>query len=93
MTTKNSPISRLRKQADNIAHLLLAAERGEKINTQFAEKVEAARGKPSINIAVVMDDKIISLDLKWEVIRSSGQAGLSEYILGLMKEERRALND
>ena len=45
MTTARSPLSQLKAQAAKIAATLKAAERGEKIDVRFAEKIEAARAK------------------------------------------------
>lgn len=86
MTTKHSPPSVLKRQADQIAATLKKAERGEKIDARFAEKVAAARAKEGIKVGVVMDDKVITLDLPWATIRGTTEAGLSEYILRQMQE-------
>lgn len=88
MTTKHSPLSQLKSQADNIAKMLKAFERGEKIEVRFAEKLEAARNKESFTFAVVMDDKIIKIDMPWTTIRATSEVGISEYILDQMRENR-----
>lgn len=92
MTSKHSPVGVLKAQADRIADMICTAERGEPVDTNFAAKIAAARDHESIKIGIVMDDKIITLHLPWSVIRSSGQAGLSAYILDQMRETRRAIN-
>lgn len=92
MTTKHSPLSVLKGQADKIAATIKAAERGEKIDVQFAEKLAAARNQPSVKVGVVMDDKIIILDMPWFTIRNSSEGGLAEYILDKMREARDAVN-
>lgn len=92
MTTKHSPLRVLRAQADRIADLICTTERGEPVNVQFAEKLAAARDKESVKVAIAMDDKIISLDLHWSVIRSTGRVGLAQYILDQMRETRRVVN-
>lgn len=88
MTTAQSPLRLLKGQADKIAQMIKAAERGEKIDVKFAEKIEAARATDGIKIAVVMDDKVISLELPWFTIRNSSEGGLAEYILDKMRETR-----
>lgn len=88
MTTKHSPISALKAQADKIAAMLKAAERGEKIDVRFAEKVAATRAKENFNIGIVMDDKIITIDMPWFTIRNSSEAELSEYLVRQMREAR-----
>lgn len=92
MTTKHSPLSALKAQADKIAATLKAAERGEKIDVRFAEKIDAARAKESFKVGIVMDDKIIIVEMPLATIRSTSEAGLSEYIVRQMREARDAVN-
>lgn len=92
MTTSRSPLPVLRAQASTIARTLKAAERGEKIDARFAEKVEAARGKASFRIGIVMDDKLVTIDMPWTTIREATEAGLAEYIVDQMREARRVVN-
>lgn len=86
MTTSRSPLSALRSQSDGIASALKAAERGERVHAIFAEKIEEARGRPSIRVGVVMDDKVINMDLPWTTIRNLSEVALSEYILRQMRD-------
>lgn len=88
MTTRHSPLSALKAQSDKIAATLKAAERGEKIDVRFAEKIAAARDKESFTVGIVMDDKIIKLEMPWATIRGTSEVGLSEYILRQMREAR-----
>lgn len=92
MTTKHSPLRALKAQADKIAGVIKAAERGEKVDVRFAEKIAAARLNASFTVGIVMDDKIIQLEMPWTTVRSTSEAGLAEYILGQMREARDALN-
>jgi len=92
MTTAHSPLRILKAQADKIAATLKAAERGEKIDVRFAEKLEAARGKESFKVGIVMDDKIITITMPWAAIQSTNEAGLSEYIINQMREARDAVH-
>lgn len=92
MTTARSPLSQLKAQADKIAATLKAAERGEKIDVRFAEKIETARAKETFKAGIVMDDKIITIEMPWTTIRSASEAGLAEYILNQMREARNAVN-
>lgn len=89
MTTKDSPLSALTSQANRIANLLKRFERGEKIEGPFAAKLNAARDKDSIKIAIAMDDKIITLDIAWTTLHGTNETGLADYILDLMRETRR----
>jgi len=85
MTTKDSPPRVLKAQADKIAAALKAAERGETIDVRFAEKIAAARSRESFKAGIVMDDKVITIEIPWEMVRGTSEAELSEYIVGLMK--------
>lgn len=88
MTTKHSSPSVLRAQADKIAATLRAAERGEKIDAWSADKIAEARGKEWFKIGIVMDDKVITIDMPWSLIRGSTESGIAEYILKQMSEAR-----
>jgi hypothetical protein len=90
MTTSQSPLRALKMQADNIAKVLKAYARGETMMVQFAEKMEAARDKPSITFAVAMDDKIVKIEMPWTVMRDTSEVGLAEYILKQMRGSREA---
>lgn len=91
MTTKNSPIHQLRKQARQIAGILAKAERGEKVEALFAEKLEEARNKPGVKVGVVMDDKVVIIEMAWERIRNTTQHAMEEYIVGLMREQENTV--
>lgn len=93
MTTRHSPLNALKRQADKIAASIKAIERGEKIDdARFAERIEAARGRESIKFGIVMDDQVITIDMPWEMIRATGEVGLSEYILKQMRGARDAVH-
>lgn len=92
MTTRHSPVKALKAQADKIASMLKAAERGKPINATFAAKIAAARGKPSLKFGVVMDDKVITVDMPWSTISETSEAGLSEFIVRQMREARDAIH-
>ncbi len=86
MTTKHSSLSSLKFQADNIARIIMAAERGEIIDVKFAEKLKAARELPAVKIGVVMDDKTLIITIPWETIKATGEVALSEFIMREMRE-------
>jgi hypothetical protein len=89
MTTKNSPLSVLKRQAQQFAAMMKAFERGEKIDVRFIEKLEAARAnKSSVKVGIVMDDKIVTIDIAWETIAKTSEVALAEYVLDLMRETR-----
>ena len=91
MTTKHSPLSALKAQADKIAMTIKAAERGEKIDVRFAEKIEAARKTDSFIVGVMMDDKLIKIEMPWATIKATSEVGLAEYILNQMRESRNTV--
>jgi hypothetical protein len=88
VTTSHSPLRVLKAQADNIAATLKAAERGEKIDVRFAEKIEAARAKDNFKVGIVMDDKVITIEMPWTMIRQTSEVGIAEYILKQMRDAR-----
>lgn len=93
MTTKDSPVAALTGQARKIAATLKAAERGQKIDPRFDERFAAARRtKESFRVGIVMDDKIITVEMPWVAIQGMTEVGLATYIVGLMREARDALN-
>lgn len=92
MTTSHSPLSVLKAQADRIAAILKAAERGEKIDVRFAERIEAARSKGFFKVGIVMDDKGIIFEIPWATVRETSEVGIAEYILKQMRGVRDAVN-
>lgn len=72
--------------------MIKAAERGEKIDVKFSEKIAAARGGESFKIGIVMDDKVITIEMPWSLIQDTSEVGLSEYILKQMRGSRDAVN-
>jgi hypothetical protein len=64
--------------------MLKKIERGE-VNDA---KIEAARATPCIKVGVVMDDKIVSIDMPWATIRASAEPVLSAFVLKQMQEAR-----
>lgn len=86
MTTKNSPLRRLKEQSDKIAKMLKAAERGETVASDPTGKIAASRVKGEVIFGVFMDDKFIKVTMPWATIRSSDEAGISEWILAHMRE-------
>ena len=86
MTTSNSPIRVLKAQADNIARIVKAVERGENPIEDRGGKISAARNRDSVKFGIVMDDKVIKVDMPWATIREMSEVGISEYILKYMRD-------
>ena len=92
MTTAHSPLRVLKAQAKRIAAALKAAERGETIASDPAHKIATARSKDSVTFAVVMDDKVLKIEMAWKTIAVTSQDGIAEYILEQTREARATVH-
>ena len=90
MTTSHSPLRVLKAQADNIARIVKAVERGENPVEDRGGTISAARHRDSVKFAIVMDDKVLTIDMTWVTIRETSEVGIAEYILKHMREARDA---
>lgn len=88
MTTSKSPLRVLKAQADTIAKTVKAVERGENPMEDRGGKIAASRTRDSVKFGVVMDDKILTIEMTWATIRETSEAGISEYVLKQMREQR-----
>lgn len=88
MTTKDSPIGVLREQAEKVARVLKAAERGSISKSDPAHKLVDALSKGQATLVVAMDDKFIKITVSREVVSASTEAEITEYILAQMREEK-----
>lgn len=77
MTTKSSPIRVLKTQAERIAKAL---------KNPATPQMTAARLKPIFKTGIVMDDKVITVEMSWDLVDSTTEPALAEYILKLMRE-------
>lgn len=87
MTTKDSPVDKIKAQADKIALLLKNIERGIPILGHDAKKIEEAKKREFFKFAIIMDDKTISIEIPWVVIRANNENQLSEWIMYFMQEK------
>lgn len=85
MTTSQSPISAIRKQADQIARSLKAIERGEFVVEDVGGKLAASRQRESVVFGIFMDDKILKVELSWQTIRDMSEHAISEHIVHYMR--------
>lgn len=90
MTTAQSPLRVLKAQADHIAKVVKAVERGENPIEDRGGKIAAARNRDSVKFGVVMDDKVITVDIAWATIRGYSEVALAEFILKYMRGARDA---
>lgn len=90
MTTARSPLRALKAQSDKMAAVLKAAARGEVIPNPGGKQVHFTNDRTtgSIKFGVVMDDKVLTIEMTWATIREHSEAGISEYILKQMRESR-----
>jgi hypothetical protein len=88
LTTSNSPASFIKSQADRIAALLKAAERGENVGHDPAGKVAAARLRETVKFGIVMDDKIVTVEMPWSIIRDTDVTGISLWIVSHMSGKK-----
>ena len=88
MTTAQSPLRVLKAQSDNIAKIIKAVERGENPIEDRGGKIAASRQKDSVKVGIVMDDKVITIEITWAMIRQTSEVALSEFILKQMREIR-----
>ena len=78
--------------ARKIAAKLKEFERGELPAGQFTKALAEARARDSFRAAIVMDDKIVTIEMPWSTVCSTDEAGLAEYILNQMRETAPAVN-
>lgn len=89
MTTAQSPIEQLKKQADTMAKMMKMAERGDPLPNDRGGKIaKARRESDAFKVGIAMDDKFISIEMHWAYIRANSEAQISAYILKQMSEAR-----
>lgn len=76
MTHKNSAIALLKAQADQIARVFKMAA--------------VSATKHALKAGVVMDDKILTIEMTVETINATSEAGISEFIVKQMREDHSA---
>jgi len=87
MTTSASPLAKIKEQADKIAAIMKAVSRGEKVAADPAGKIAASIAKGVVKFGIVMDDKVITVEMPWQTIREENEAGISEWIVAYMRGE------
>lgn len=90
MTTSHSPLRALKAVSDNIAKLLKQVERGENPAADVGGKIAAARKTDRVKFGVVMDDKVLIVEMTWAKVREMSEVSTSEWILKYMREQRDA---
>jgi hypothetical protein len=88
VTTGNSPLSRLKRQADEIAKNLKAIERGESLPSDPLGRIAASRVRGVFKFGMVMDDKTIIVEIPWRTIERTSEVALAEFILKQTKNVR-----
>ena len=77
MSTSNSPDWKLRAEAKKMAKLLKAFHSGD--------TPCAARDKDEIKFNIAMDDKMLIITMKWDLIGAYSRDELIEFIVKYMK--------
>jgi hypothetical protein len=94
MTTSQSPLRVLKAQASLAAKNLKRMANGEPVKASEVCDPWRTGGpslkRPTIKFAVVMDDKIVAIEMPWSMIRETGEVALAEYILRYMRDTREA---
>lgn len=76
MTNKNSPPEKLKEQADRMAYGIKSLEQNMKV-----------KERPYIKFGVAMDDKLLTMQIEWTVIRDTSAEALSALIMKHMQEK------
>jgi hypothetical protein len=71
-----------------MAATLKAAERGEPRGDDPNGKIAAARARSGITFGVVMDDKVLKIEMTWSAIKETSEADIAEFILNKMCSAR-----
>ncbi len=80
MTTSQSPVNQLKKQAERIAKLMKQGIRGELPNFPV--------DKDPVKFGIIQDDKTITIEIPRATVISSTEYALSEMILREMRGKR-----
>lgn len=78
MTTKDSPIEKLREQASRIVALVKSGM------GPFAKK----KGDTNFTIGIVMDDKILRVIFNWDDLQKMSSEALTEMLIKYMQEQK-----
>jgi hypothetical protein len=89
MSTAQSPAWKLEAEADKMAKIIKAVERGEKVAADPAGKMAAALARGSVKFGIVMDDKIITINMPTATIRETDEAGIAAWIIEHMRGNSR----
>lgn len=92
MTTVKSPPHQLRAQAHKIAESLKALAAGNATVNDPLGKIEASKARGYIDFAIVMDDKVLKIEIPWTKISELTQPMLCDFIFDLMSEGKHVAN-
>lgn len=88
MSTGNSPLSKLKREADEIAKSLKMVERGEFLPSDPLGRIAASKKTGVFRLGMVMDDKTIFVDITWKQIKETSEVALATWILKQTKNVR-----
>lgn len=93
MTTSKSPPDVIRAQAHRIAETLKKVADGGIINVSDPNgKLKASLEKGVVDFGIVMDDKIVKIEIPWETVRVHTQQSLCDWIFRLMSDIHKNAN-
>lgn len=88
MSTSHSPLKKLKTEAARIAKQLKMLAAGKSTANDPAGKIKAALARETVNFGIVMDDKVLTVEMPWSQIRETSEAGIAEWILDYMRDAR-----
>ncbi len=84
---RTSPLAMLQIRANKIAAQVKLTATIEKITGPAAAQVAAARERPSVKFATILDDAVINLEMTWAAIRQMSEAELAKLIIARIRED------
>lgn len=93
MSTSQSPLRQLQAEADRIAAMLKRFERRDFTGIDDpAHKLARAVAAGRLKVGIVMDDKVVTLEIPLPTIAEHSEASLAAYVLRLMKGTRERVH-
>lgn len=86
MSTSNSPLSKLRKEAREIAVNLKKMASGEFDGDDPAGKIAKSKETGVFKFGVAMDDKLLTIETKWADIETMTVEQMTDMIIDAMRQ-------
>jgi len=85
MSTSQSPRRKLKAEASKMARILKDVAAGKSVVEDVGGKLAASLARGTAKVAIMMDDKIIAIEMEWDAVRATGQIALAEVIFKKMR--------